>query len=83
MSDRSLGQAYAAMTSFRRLLRTDRAPAKSDVLMIGDSLTSDIQGGVDYGLDTCWYNATAETRTNDLPITYEIQHLRELFEALE
>ncbi|HSB02172.1 MAG TPA: YjjG family noncanonical pyrimidine nucleotidase, partial [Anaerolineales bacterium] len=31
-------------------------PPKSDILLIGDSLTSDIRGGVDYGLDTCWYN---------------------------
>lgn len=29
---------------------------KRSVLMIGDSLTSDIQGGVNFGIDTCWYN---------------------------
>jgi 2-haloacid dehalogenase len=58
-------------------------PAKSDVLLIGDSLTSDIQGGVDYGLDTCWYNPIAEPRPSDLGITYEIKHLRELLEVLE
>ena len=42
-----------------------------------------VKGGVDYGLDTCWYNPNAEPRPADLTITYEIQHLRELFEALE
>lgn len=26
------------------------------VLMVGDSLTSDVQGGVNFGIDTCWYN---------------------------
>ena len=58
-------------------------PAKSDVLVIGDSLTSDIQGGVDYGIDTCWYNPTGEPRPEDLrPITYEIPHLRELLDFL-
>jgi 2-haloacid dehalogenase len=57
-------------------------PAKSDVLIIGDSLTSDMQGGVDYGLDTCWYNPIAESRPDSLPITYEIKHLRELLEIL-
>jgi YjjG family noncanonical pyrimidine nucleotidase len=31
-------------------------PAKSDVLMIGDSLSSDIAGGAGYGIDTCWFN---------------------------
>ncbi len=31
-------------------------PEKSDVLVIGDSLSSDIAGGNRYGLDTCWIN---------------------------
>ncbi len=35
-----------------RLHHTDR----KDVLIIGDSLSSDIQGGINAGIDTCWYN---------------------------
>ena len=31
-------------------------PNKEGVLMIGDSLSSDILGGHNYGLNTCWYN---------------------------
>ena len=58
-------------------------PDKSEVLIIGDSLTSDIRGGVDYGIDTCWYNPKAEARPADLPITYEIRHLRELLDLLD
>ena len=58
-------------------------PDKSDVLIIGDSLTSDIRGGVDYGIDTCWYNPKAEVYPADLPITYEIRHLHELLELLD
>lgn len=30
--------------------------SKDDVLIIGDSLTSDIAGGISYGLDTCFIN---------------------------
>jgi 2-haloacid dehalogenase len=58
-------------------------PAKSDVLIIGDSLTSDIQGGVDYGIDTCWYNPEGQKQPEGLQITYEIKHLRELLEIVE
>ena len=29
---------------------------KKDILMIGDSLVSDIQGGNNFGIDTCWFN---------------------------
>jgi 2-haloacid dehalogenase len=65
-------------TAFARL----GSPAKSEVLLIGDSLSSDIQGGADYGLDTCWYNPSGEPRPGALPITYEIAHLRDLLELL-
>ncbi len=53
-------------------------PRKDEVLMIGDSLTSDIKGGSDYGLDTCWYNPSGAPRPQDVTITYEIRALPEL-----
>ncbi len=53
-------------------------PAKSEVLMIGDSLSSDIQGGVNYGLDTCWYNPQGRPNPNGVTPTYEIRHLSQL-----
>ncbi|NKQ34320.1 MAG: noncanonical pyrimidine nucleotidase, YjjG family [Chloroflexi bacterium] len=55
-------------------------PAKSDVLLIGDSLTSDIRGGVNYGIDTCWYNPAGKPNANGLTPTYEICHLHEMLE---
>jgi 2-haloacid dehalogenase len=59
------------------------SPAKTDVLIIGDSLTADIRGGADYGIDTCWFNPAGETRPDGLAITYEIAHLRDLLDLLE
>ncbi len=53
-------------------------PGKSDVLIVGDSLTSDIQGGSNYGIDTCWYNPAGEICELDLTIRYEIRQLDEL-----
>jgi len=38
--------------AFERL----RNPSKASSLMVGDSLSSDIQGGTNYGINTCWYN---------------------------
>ena len=58
-------------------------PAKSDVLIVGDSITSDIQGGVDYGIDTCWYNPIGDPSPDDVVITFEIKYLRELLEFVE
>lgn len=57
-------------------------PAKSDVLIIGDSLTSDMAGGANYGIDTCWYNPNGKTAESTLSPTYEIKHLSELTNIL-
>lgn len=58
-------------------------PAKENVLVIGDSLSSDIAGGVGYGLDTCWYNPRGEQDKNGYPITYEIRELKDLLDILD
>ena len=58
-------------------------PDPREVLVIGDSLTSDIQGGIAYGLDTCWYNPVGEPRPEGLAITHEIGQLGELLEMLD
>lgn len=52
-------------------------PLKDEVLMIGDSLSSDIQGGINYNLDTCWLNVKS-LNSNGLAPTYEIKNISEL-----
>jgi YjjG family noncanonical pyrimidine nucleotidase len=50
-------------------------PEKEKVLVVGDSLHSDIRGGNDYGVATCWYNPERrENLSGHLP-TYEIDKL--------
>lgn len=51
---------------------------KSKALMVGDSLTSDIQGGHQYGIDTCWFNPGGKTNTSGVQPTYEIKNLMDL-----
>jgi len=57
-------------------------PPRTQVLMIGDSLSSDMKGGIAYGLDTCWLNLSAQPRPADLAIRYEISHLSQLLPLL-
>jgi putative hydrolase of the HAD superfamily len=45
---------------------------KSKVLVIGDSLSSDIRGGVNFGVDTCWYNPKQLKNDTLLHPTYEV-----------
>jgi len=51
---------------------------KNKVLIVGDSLTSDIQGGINYGIDTCWFNPKGKVNTLGIIPTYEISDLSEL-----
>jgi 2-haloacid dehalogenase len=53
-------------------------PQKSEVLIVGDSLTSDIQGGLNYGIDTCWFNPAGRPNTLGRDVTFEIGRLEEL-----
>ena len=42
-----------------------------EVLIVGDSLTSDMQGGINAGIRTCWYNPEGKP----LPEKYKIDHI--------
>ena len=55
---------------------------KSDILVIGDSLSSDIRGGIGFGVDTCWFNPHGDPRPDGLAITYEIRILSKLMDLV-
>lgn len=57
-------------------------PARERVLMIGDNLGSDILGGVNYGLDTCWYNPVGTPNGHGVEPKYEIRELREILDIV-
>ena len=48
---------------------------KREVLIIVDSLTSDMKGGYNAGIDTCWFNPFHKQNTLNIPVTYEIDDL--------
>ena len=52
---------------------------KREALIIGDSLTSDIKGGYNAGIDTCWFNPLNKPNTLNIPVTYEIDDLGKLY----
>lgn len=73
-----IGMAKPQPAIFEHAFEKMNFPAKEKVLMIGDSLHSDIQGGINYGIDTCWYNFKQKENTSLIKPTYEITHLKEL-----
>ena len=54
---------------------------KDKALIIGDSLTSDMQGGINAQIDTCWYNPQHDKAS--IKIDYIIHDLKELENMLE
>lgn len=50
------------------------------VLMVGDTLASDIQGGINVGIDTCWFNPESAKNETAIRPTYEIQSMLSLIE---
>lgn len=52
--------------------------AGDEVMIIGDSLTSDMQGGCNAGILTCWYNPEGKKNNMGVPVDYEIRNLKQL-----
>lgn len=49
---------------------------KDEIVIIGDSLTSDIQGGNNAGIAVIWYNKEHKKNNSNLRIDYEINDLQ-------
>lgn len=49
-----------------------------EMLLIGDSLTSDMRGGENAGIDTCWYNPGGLSNDKGVSVTMEVSSYEEL-----
>jgi len=59
------------------------AYAKDEVLIVGDSLTSDIKGGNNAGILTCWYNPKKMENTKGVSVDFEISNLWEIEQIIQ
>ncbi len=67
---------------FDALLKKLENNDKNKMLIIGDSLSSDIKGGMNNGIDTCWFNKDNKTLPTEYKPTMEIHKLLELKKKL-
>lgn len=51
---------------------------KKRALIIGDSLQTDIKGGLISGIDTCWLNRESSKKAAEIPSTYTVTSLAEV-----
>lgn len=56
---------------------------KEEIMIIGDSLSSDMQGGNHAGIVCCWYNPNHAENTKNVKIDHEIDNLWQLEEILK
>lgn len=77
-----VGYEKPSIHFFERVIAKAGIDDVSQAVIIGDSLTSDIQGGVNAGIDTCWYNPKEEINDTNLKPTYIIKNLHELCEIV-
>jgi FMN phosphatase YigB (HAD superfamily) len=57
-------------------------PARDQVLMVGDTPESDILGGINAGLDTCWLNVDNKVLPKGITPKYQVSSLVELQQLL-
>lgn len=63
---------------FDAVMRDMNITDPKKILIVGDSLTSDIKGGNNAGIPTCWYNPNGEENNTDVVCDFEITDLRQL-----
>lgn len=67
---------------FEHVLEQIGTYEKDEIMIVGDSLTSDMQGGNNAGIVCCWYNPKDMKKETDLRIDYEIDDLQKILEIL-
>lgn len=67
---------------FDRVFEEIEPADRSRVMIVGDSLTSDIQGGNNAGIITCWYNPQGDKAPDKYRIDYEISDLHQIYEFM-
>jgi len=73
-----IGYSKPAPEFFRHVLENIGTQNLEEILIVGDSLSADISGGITAGIDTCWYNSQGSKNNSGLTPTYEIRQLCEL-----
>ncbi len=76
-----IGAAKPSAKYFEHVIQAIGDENKRNYLVIGDSLTSDCDGAINYGLDCCFYNPHGKS-TDGRSVKYNIRELSELADIL-
>lgn len=77
-----VGVAKPALAIFDHAFARMGNPPKETILMVGDTLHSDILGGLNAGIDTCWMNPHGHTPEDGITPHFQVASLAELEQRL-
>lgn len=80
-SSEEAGQMKPHIRFYEKLFERAKIIPSKEILFIGDNLETDIKGGLEQGLSTCWCNYNNEIN-NKYQITHEITKLKDLLDIL-
>jgi len=78
-----VGIAKPDVGIFQHAFNTMDNPSKDEILMVGDNPHSDIQGGINAGIDTCWLNIEKNKKPQGIESTYEVHSLWQLLDMFK
>ena len=55
---------------------------KEEIIIVGDSLTSDVKGGINIRIKTCWFNADNREKREDITPDYIVKDVKEVINLL-
>lgn len=73
-----IGYEKPSIEFFNCVLENIQPCKKEEIIIVGDSLSSDMHGGNNAKIKCCWYNPKGAENTTDLVIDYEIRFLDEI-----
>lgn len=77
-----IGFEKPSIRYFENVFKKIGSNNREEYLVIGDSLTSDIQGGNNAEIMTCWFNPKGKKNDKSVKVDYEIHNLKELVDIL-
>lgn len=77
-----IGYEKPSVKYFEKVISKIPEYDSAKAIIIGDSLTSDMQGGINIGIDTCWFNPHEKEKPQNMDLTYVVNNLYEIGDIL-
>ncbi len=74
-----IGHEKPSVEFFKHIERVLPDFDKASAVIVGDSLSADIKGGIAYGIDTCWYNPAGKRAPEGMEITNISQSFEDVY----